>query len=155
MFVKHNTFINKHGKTLTEPENILGRWNEYGHDLFAKRDNEIPVTKAPLTKTEPAPLLSEVEEAVKKMKLGKAAGLDDVPGELIRNAGPSSMRAQHTLCKTIWESGKWPDIWKSQEFVDIYKTGNSKESSNYRTIALISHASEIHYYKAWSAVAQW
>ena len=38
----------------------------------------MPVTKAPLTKTEPAPLLSEVEAAVKQMKLGKAAGLDGV-----------------------------------------------------------------------------
>ena len=87
----------------------MERWKEYGHDLFAKPDNEIPVTKAPLTKTEPAPLLSEVEAAVKQMKLGKAAGLDGVPGELIRNAGPSSMRDQ----------------------------------SNYRTIALIGHASKI------------
>ena len=42
---------------------------------------------------------SEVEEAVKQMRLGKAAGLDRVPGEVIRNAGPSSMRAQHTLHK--------------------------------------------------------
>ena len=77
------------------------------------------------------------------MKLGKAAGLDGVPGELIRNAGPSSMRAQHTLCTKIWESGDWPDIWKIQEIVVIYKAGNSKECSNYRTIALISHASKI------------
>ena len=80
-----------------------------------------------MTKTEPAPLLSEVEEAVKKKKLVKAAGLDGVPGELIRNAGQSSMTAQHTLCTNIWESGEWPEIWKSQEFVVIYKSGNSKE----------------------------
>ena len=53
------------------------------------------------------------------------------------------MRAQHTLCTKIWESGEWPEIWKSQEFVVIYKTGNSKQCSNYRTIALISHASKI------------
>ena len=106
-------------------------------------DNEIPVTKAPFTKTEPAPLLSEVEAAVKQMKVGKAAGLDGVPGQLIRNAAPSSMRAQHSLRTKIWESGEWPEIWKSQEFVVIYKTGNSKECSNYRTIALISHASKI------------
>ena len=77
------------------------------------------------------------------MKLGKAAGLDGVPGELIRNAGPSSMRTQHTLCTKIWERGEWPEISKRQEFVVIYKTGNSKECSNYRTIALISHASKI------------
>ena len=77
------------------------------------------------------------------MKLGKAAGLEGVPDELIRNAGPSSMRAQHTLCTKIWESGDWPDIWKSQECVVIYKAGNSKECSNYITIALISRASKI------------
>ena len=131
------------GKTLTEPEHIMGRWKEYGHDLFAKPGNESPVIKAPLTKTEPTLLLSEVEEAVKQMKLGKAAGLDGVPGERIRNAGPSSMRSQHTLCANIWESGEWSDIWKSQECVVIDKTGNSKECSNYRNITLISHASNI------------
>ena len=96
-----------------------------------------------MTKTKPAPLLSEVETAVKEMELGKAARLDGVPGELIRNAGPPSMRAQHTLCTHIWESGECQDIWKSQEFVVIYNTGNSKECSNYRTIALISHGSKI------------
>ena len=53
------------------------------------------------------------------------------------------MKTQHTLCTKIWESGEWPDIWKSQEFAVIYKTGNSKECSSYRTIALISHASKI------------
>ena len=77
------------------------------------------------------------------MKLGKAAGLDGVPGEPIRNAGPSSMRGQRTLCTQIWESGQWPDIWKSQECVVICNTGISKECSNYKTIVLISRASKI------------
>ena len=77
----------------------MGRWKEYGHDLFAKPDNEIPVAKATLTKIEPAPLLSEVDEAVKKMTLGKAAGLDGVPGELIIDESPA-----HTVHKNM---GKW------------------------------------------------
>ena len=34
-------------------------------------------------------------------------------------------------------------MWKSPEFVVIYKTGNSKAISNYMTIALISHASKM------------
>ena len=32
---------------------------------------------------------------------------------------------------------------KKQEFVVVYKTGNSKEWPNYRTIAIISHAIKI------------
>ena len=34
-------------------------------------------------------------------------------------------------------------IWKRSVFIPIPKKGNAKESSNYRTIALISHASKV------------
>ena len=33
--------------------------------------------------------------------------------------------------------------WKRSVFIPIPKKGNAKECSNYRTIALISHASEV------------
>ena len=33
--------------------------------------------------------------------------------------------------------------WKSSVFIPIPKKGNAKESSNYRTIALISHTSKV------------
>ena len=34
-------------------------------------------------------------------------------------------------------------LWLSNVFIPIPKTGNAKEGSNYRTIALISHASKV------------
>ena len=37
----------------------------------------------------------------------------------------------------------WPQDWKRSVFIPIPKKGNTKECSNYRTIALISHASEV------------
>ena len=36
-----------------------------------------------------------------------------------------------------------PQDWKMSVFIPIPKKGNAKESSNYHTIALISHASKI------------
>ena len=36
-----------------------------------------------------------------------------------------------------------PQNWKSSVFIPIPKKGNAKECSNYRTIALISHASKV------------
>ena len=102
--------------------------------------NEIPVTKATLTKTEPAPLLREVEAAVKQMKLGKAAGLDGVPGELIRNAGPSSTRAQQHKNMGKWRMAR--DLEKPG-ICGYTRQESLKDCSNYRTIALISHASKI------------
>ena len=36
---------------------------------------------------------------------------------------------------------QWPQDWKRSVFIPIPKKGNAKECSNYRTVALISHAS--------------
>ena len=41
------------------------------------------------------------------------------------------------------ESQQWPQDWKRSGFIPIPKKGNAKECSNYRTIALISHASKV------------
>ena len=37
---------------------------------------------------------------------------------------------------------QWPQDWKRSVFIPIPKKGNTKECSNYRTIALISHTSK-------------
>ena len=38
---------------------------------------------------------------------------------------------------------QWPQDWKRSVFISIPKKGNAKESSNYCTIALISHTSKV------------
>ena len=38
---------------------------------------------------------------------------------------------------------QWPQDWERSVFIPIPKKGNDKECSNYRTIALISHASKV------------
>ena len=38
---------------------------------------------------------------------------------------------------------QWPQDWKRSVFIPIPKKDNAKECSNYRTIALISHASKV------------
>ena len=42
-----------------------------------------------------------------------------------------------------WKIQQWPQGWKKSVFIPIPKQGNAKECSNYRTIALISHASKV------------
>ena len=41
------------------------------------------------------------------------------------------------------ENSEWPQDWKRSVSISIPKKGNAKECSNYCTIALISHASEV------------
>ena len=38
---------------------------------------------------------------------------------------------------------QWPQDWKRSVFIPIPKKGNAKECSNYHTIALISHTSQV------------
>ena len=49
----------------------------------------------------------------------------------------------HSICQQIWKTHQWPQDWKKLVSIPIPKKGSVKESSNYRTIALISHASKV------------
>ena len=53
------------------------------------------------------------------------------------------MKVLHSICQQIWKTQQWPQDWKRSVFIPIPKKGNAKEFSNYCTVALISHASEV------------
>ena len=47
------------------------------------------------------------------------------------------------ICQQICKTQQWPQEWKRSVFIPIPKKGNGKKCSNYRTIALILHASKV------------
>ena len=49
----------------------------------------------------------------------------------------------HSICQQIWKTQQQPQDWKRSVFIPIPKKSNAKECSNYHTIALISHASNV------------
>ena len=49
----------------------------------------------------------------------------------------------HSVCQQIWKTQQWPQDWKRSVFIQSQRKGYAKECSNYRTIALISHVSEV------------
>ena len=49
----------------------------------------------------------------------------------------------HSTCQQIWKTQQWPQDWKRSVFTPVPKKGNAKECSNYRTVALISHAIKV------------
>ena len=53
------------------------------------------------------------------------------------------MKVLHSICQQIWKTQQWPQDWKRSVFIPIPKKGDAKEFSNYRTIAVISHATKI------------
>ena len=73
----------------------------------------------------------------------KATGGDGIPGELFQILKDDAVKMLHSICQQIWKTQQWPQDWKRSVFIPIPKKGNAKECSNYRTIALISHASKV------------
>ena len=67
----------------------------------------------------------------------------EVPVELFQILKDDAVKVLHTICQKIWKTQQWPRDWKRSVFIPIGKKGNTKESSNYHTIALISHASKV------------
>ena len=53
------------------------------------------------------------------------------------------MKVLHSICQQIWKTQQGPQDWKRSVFISIPKKGNAKECSNFRTIALIPHASKV------------
>ena len=75
--------------------------------------------------------------------MNKASGGDGIPFELFPVLKDDVVKVLHSICQQIWKTQQWPQDWKRSAFIPIPKKGNAKECSNYRTIALISHASNV------------
>ena len=75
--------------------------------------------------------------------MNKASGGDGIPVELFQILKDEAVKVLHSICQQIWKIQQWPQDWKRSVFIPMPKTGNAKKCSNYRTIALISHASKV------------
>ena len=71
------------------------------------------------------------------------SGGDGIPLELFQILKDDAVRVLHSTCQQIWKTQQWPQDWKRSVFIPIPKKGSAKECSNYHTIALISHASNV------------
>ena len=75
--------------------------------------------------------------------MDNASGSDGIPVELFQILKDYAVKVLHSICQEIWKAQQWPQDWKRAVFIPIPKKDNTKECSNYLTIALISHASKV------------
>ena len=81
--------------------------------------------------------------ALESITMNKASGGDGLTVELFQILKDDAVNVLHSICQQMWKTQQWPQDWKRSVFIPIPKKGNAKEWSNYRTIALISHASKV------------
>ena len=81
--------------------------------------------------------------SLRKHHYNKTSGGDEISPELFQILKDDAVKVLHSVCQQIWKTQQCPQDWKRSVFIPIPKKGNATEWSNYRTIALISHASKV------------
>ena len=83
---------------------IFNSWTEYCSDLYNyETDGDLIVLDCPqIPDEEHHPILrEEVEAAVKALKMGKSAGVDNIPAELVQAGGESMIDILTEICNKI------------------------------------------------------
>ena len=141
--VKKGTKKNRNRVGLTKTEDIKKSWQEYIGELYKKDVKDPDKHDGVITHLEPDILECEVKWALESITMNKISGGDGIPVELFQILEDDAVKVLHSICQQIWKTQEWPQDWKRSVFIPIPKKGNAKECSNYRTTALISHASNI------------
>ena len=122
----------------TEAEDIKKRWQEYTEELYQKDlpdpDNHAGV----ITHLKPDILECEVKWAIGNITTNKTSEGDGIPVKLFQILQDDVVKVMHSICQQIWKTQQQSQDWKKVSF-----HSNPKESSNYHTISLISHASKV------------
>ena len=128
---------------LTEAEDIKKRWQEYTEELYKKDLHDPDNHDGMIAHLEADILECKVKWALESITTNKASESDGIPVELFQILKDDAVKMLYSICQQIWKTKQWPQDWKRSVFIPIPKKGNAKECSNYRTIALISHASKV------------
>jgi len=128
---------------LTEADDIKERRQEYTEELYKKELHDPDNHDGVITDLEPDILECEDKWALGSITMNKASGGDGIPIELFQILKADAVKVLHSICQNIWKTQRWLQDWKRSVFIPIPNKGNAKECSNYRTIALISHASKV------------
>ena len=86
---------------------------------------------------------SEIKNAIKKLKNGKAAGCDNIPPEAIKAGEDTSEEVLLDFCNRIWSEEKMPEEWKKGLLIKLPKKGDLSYCKNWRGIMLLNMASKV------------
>ena len=87
----------------------------------------------------------EYRKGIAALKNNKAAGIDDILVEQLKNLGPKAHKWLHTMVNTCFIENKIPKIWRQSKIIAILKPGkDSAIPKNYRPISLLCHTYKLY-----------
>lgn len=68
----------------------------------------------------------EIRDVMNKIKEGKAAGIDGIPGEVWKHGGEEIEEWVWRYCNRIWKGEGWPQNWREGVIISIIKKGEGE-----------------------------
>lgn len=133
------------GQLLTDRRTATERWRQYFEAISTEEFAHPPVPSSQPVHGPVHPISpGEVEEALSKMKLGKATGPDDIAVDIWKSRGWNPVNWISEFFNRIVVEGRIPADWTRSSTVPIFKRkGSPAECSNYRPIRLLSHTMKV------------
>ena len=131
-----NSSLNKQGKLLSSIDDQLNRWKEYFQEVLNRPkplnppDSNIGTT-LDINMEEKA--REEIWKALNQMNTGKAAGIDNIPPEVLKEGEIEIVNQHHKLFNKIWETEIPPAEWEKRPIIiKIPKIGDLSQYEKWR-----------------------
>ena len=139
------------GVLLRDKPCILLRWKEWFQELLNAKSPTLDASILDGIEQLPEhaslaaePTMEEVKEAVGKLGNGKAVGVDNVCGELLKlglSENSAILKCFHNIVVAVWQQEVVPQEWKDAIISTmLFKKGDPYECGNFRGISLGAHA---------------
>ncbi|XP_063691252.1 uncharacterized protein LOC134823648 [Bolinopsis microptera] len=132
----------KNGTLISDPEAQSHRWAEYFEELLTPAANAVDFSILDqdekllsfeyLSNDDEPPSLFEIEEAIKKLKNYKSAGIDEISNEQLKYGSPGLLPWLKDLFETVWKSEDIPNDWRKGIITIIPKKGDLTYCNNNR-----------------------
>ena len=86
---------------------------------------------------------TEIEHYIRQLGVKSSSGLDGISTYLLKRYSTNLVQPLTYLTNLAFTTGIFPDILKKTVVVPIHKTGDKKQTSNYRPISLTSNVAKI------------
>ena len=141
--VRTSTLWKKDGSVCVGSEEKMNRWNEHFNNVlnvvseFSPEILKMQSDQRLRTEMDVEPSDAEVQAALAKLKMGKAAGKNGILPEQLKYAGEPFVKALGQLVRQVWKEGAVPAEWHSGIVVPIPKKGELRDCDNWRGIVLL------------------
>ena len=140
---KMEVIKDRNGKLLTTESEVIKRWKEHFQEVL---NRPVPETPADVEIGDVEELdvnvthisKEEIRSALRALKSNKAAGTDNITGEVRKADAETTINELEKVFRLIWDAEEVPDDWKEGLIVKLPKKGDLTKCGNWRGLTLMS-----------------